>query len=270
MLKPFTDDNITSWPDFVPTVLEMYRASPNLAIGETPYYMKMAKDISLPIHNILHQIVEVESPIHCSRKLFQNVLQACQEAAKTLDGTQEDYKHRYDTRMGKQHFAPGDLVIRQVRAITAGKGMAGVFSPHFDRFYRVTAVKMPNITVEALLGGTVIENDASQNYRIFRGTKDQIEKYLESKRRRGEPKGDVRDWRCGKCSQLYHTLTRKEINQGKKDERWIECAECEEWWHDTCVGLGQATNRALKAMYWVCDGCFESYRDSRSANPGKE
>ena len=239
MLKPFTDDNVVSWPDFVPMVLEMYRASPNLAIGETPYYMKMAKDISLPINNILHRIVEIESPIHCSRKLFQNVLQACQEAAKTLDGTQEDYKRRHDIHKGKQQFAPGDLVIRQVRAVTAGKGMAGVFSPYFDRFYRVTAVKMPNITVEALLGGAVIENDASQNYRLFRGTKDQIEKYLEGKRRKGEPKEDARDWRCGKCSQLYHRLTRRELNQGKKDERWIECEGCLEWWHDTCVGLGE-------------------------------
>ena len=59
---------------------------------------------------------------------------------------------------------------------------------------------MPNITVEALLGGAVIENDASQNYRLFRGTKDQIEKYLEGKRRKGEPKEDARDWRCGNPS----------------------------------------------------------------------
>lgn len=49
-------------------------------------------------------------------------------------------------------------------------------------------------------------------------------------RRNIEEIRQISEWRCGVCDQLYEDETEEE-------EVWIECSQCQLWYHVDCVNL---------------------------------
>ena len=42
-----------------------------------------------------------------------------------------------------------------------------------------------------------------------------------------------------------------------KTIRWVQCDNCDEWFHDNCVSLGEQSDNYIDKRKFICDGCVQ-------------
>ena len=43
----------------------------------------------------------------------------------------------------------------------------------------------------------------------------------------------------------------------RKNIRWVQCDNCDEWFHNHCVSLGEQSDDYIDKLKFICDSCVQ-------------
>ena len=146
MLQPLVDEAEETWDDYVDLCVTTYRATPNTATGDTPFFLMHARDYSENVDSLFAPKLPTQSLTGYAARLYERLQLAWKEAGLRIVKAQAMYKSYYDRRAKPRKFQPGDLVLSMSKKRISRKGLAPKFSPLFDKFYRVISDEDSNVS----------------------------------------------------------------------------------------------------------------------------
>ena len=108
-LRTLVDKNQLDWPKYLPGIMMAYRATPSAnSTGFSPYFLCFAKDMVLPIDNVINPTVDV-SP-NFPETFMESVKMAREIAHENLVRHHEESKKYYDLKTKDPQYKVGQYV----------------------------------------------------------------------------------------------------------------------------------------------------------------
>ena len=227
------------WDVLLPQIAAALRSSVNRSTGFTPNRLMLGREVTMPAHLIYGQgfcqgDTENEDTKGFLTNLEANLTEAHEVARTTLKTNQRHQKRNYDVRLCSHQYKKKDLVY--ILNQTSQKGVCPKLCPPW---------KGPAVVLEVL---------TPYLYRVQHGRQVSVVNHDKLKL--------CRDKWNALPAWVRRVLSAPEGIGGEKfcicrlpddGELMIQCDECLDWFHGSCVGVDKKKSRNIKRYY--CPNC---------------
>ena len=242
-VRCFCSRSPRSWDEYLPQLSSALRSSINRSTGFTPNMLMLGREINMPVDLRFPGPDAEDSEDHESyvNDLVSHIQEAHEIAREKLKSGQAIMKRDYDLKVHEHTYSVGDAVYILDTAIPKGKcaklrpqwkGPGLVVKRITDYVYQVMLRKKLE----------VINHD-----RMKLCTDKELPVWLQRQRQNLKDGSPLQISKPGNSSKFC-------LCRGPDTgEFMIQCEECLEWYHESCVGIGQAEAKDIDV--YLCPNC---------------